>query len=284
MKRAWLLNLDAERELASRAPSDPFAATEARPELAPLLDALVGGDRVLRRSCRGVAAVGLAWCPTPGAIAALERAGVTVRPSPPLEVLRAVNHRAFSAKLGGALEGSVFATTVEEALAALHRESPSGTWLLKRPLGFAGRGRALAPPVTEGVRRFVEGAVAREGGVAIEPLVERDLDVSIHGYLDAAGVLTRGAPTVSTVSRTGTWAGSRCAGAEITAREATALDDELTRVAAALKGAGYFGPFGVDGFRYRVGAAVRFHARCEINARYTMGWAVGMAGKRPDLD
>ena len=30
--------------------------------------------------------------------------------------------------------------------------------------------------------------------------------------------------------------------------------------------------------------ALAFNARCEINARYSMGWAIGMGGIRPDLE
>ena len=53
---------------------------------------------------------------------------------------------------------------------------------------------------------------------------------------------------------------------------------EAERVARALSGAGYFGPFGVDAFTYRdrVGN-VCVQPRSEINARYTMGFAVGFA-------
>jgi hypothetical protein len=56
-------------------------------------------------------------------------------------------------------------------------------------------------------------------------------------------------------------------------------------VAQALLEAGYFGPFGIDAFRWVDRAGVeRFNPRCEINARYSMGWAVGMGSRRPDLD
>ena len=40
----------------------------------------------------------------------------------------------------------------------------------------------------------------------------------------------------------------------------------------ALRGAGYHGPFAIDAFAYRDGAARRFHPVCEINARYSFGW------------
>ena len=45
------------------------------------------------------------------------------------------------------------------------------------------------------------------------------------------------------------------------------------RLAAALRAADYFGPFGIDAFRYRSAQGdVLFNPRCEINARFTMGY------------
>ena len=63
------------------------------------------------------------------------------------------------------------------------------------------------------------------------------------------------------------------------------LRAELVRVAEALRGAGYFGPFGIDAFTWEgEGGTVHLHRRSEINARYSMGWAVGMGDARPDLE
>jgi hypothetical protein len=55
--------------------------------------------------------------------------------------------------------------------------------------------------------------------------------------------------------------------------EAALLATELQRTAAALTAAGYFGPFGIDGFRYRTAdGSSALNPRCEINARFTMGY------------
>jgi hypothetical protein len=70
---------------------------------------------------------------------------------------------------------------------------------------------------------------------------------------------------------------------ELEVPERDALLREAHHTAAALHGAGYFGPFGIDAFRWRHHGAPRFQARCDVNARYTMGWAVGMGAARPDL-
>lgn len=51
---------------------------------------------------------------------------------------------------------------------------------------------------------------------------------------------------------------------------------EAHRVAAALSAVGYFGPFGVDAYTYeQPGSTVMLQPRSEINARYSMGFAVG---------
>ncbi len=289
MSRAWILNLDAERELARPdRGADPFAALEKRPHLGEALAALVGDDAIVARthtrgSPRGVVR-GFAWCPTPRALSACTRLGIAPPRAPGVDVLRRVNHRAFCADLGPTLDEARFITTVEDALAWIDRPSPSGTWLMKRPLGFAGHGRALSPPIDQAVKTFIGRSVREEGGIQIEPLVERLLDISIHGHLSEIGTLSIGVPTVQLLNAFGAWRSARRAKpGEVSAEERSALDREIVRVGAALESAGYFGPFGIDAFRYARGPGSALQPRCEINARYTMGWAEGMNGIRPDL-
>ena len=63
------------------------------------------------------------------------------------------------------------------------------------------------------------------------------------------------------------------------------LREELDRAAEALRAAGYFGPFGIDAFTWEGDdGTVHLHRRSEINARYSMGWAIGMGDARPDLE
>ena len=58
------------------------------------------------------------------------------------------------------------------------------------------------------------------------------------------------------------------------------LHDEGERIAEALAAEGYFGPFGVDAFTF-IGAdgANSLQPRSEINARYSMGFVVGMGAR-----
>ena len=134
VSRAWILNLDAERELAHPERSvDPFAALEQRPQLSNALAALVGDDRIVTRNAPRAdtrdATHGLTWCPTPSALAACARAGVAAPRAPSIDVLRRVNHRAFCSELGPTLDEAGFASTVEDALAWIARPSPSGSWI-----------------------------------------------------------------------------------------------------------------------------------------------------------
>jgi hypothetical protein len=59
------------------------------------------------------------------------------------------------------------------------------------------------------------------------------------------------------------------------------LENAAERAAEALFRAGYFGPFGIDAYIWRTPAGGRaLNALGELNARYTMGYPVGMAPGR----
>lgn len=307
-KTAWLLNFDAEEELArSRSgwgrgqPRTQATGYTPSTALRARFEALVErvhtlfrpGDVVLAegRSNRVDADfVGRAWCPTPRAREALRRAGATVPPAPDVSVLCAVNHRRFNAVLGQTLPGARYAVTLDEVRAAIAGPSPSGQWLLKRPFGFAGRGRLKVDPARPGdldrAQAWINASLRAGGGLQVEPFVERLGDFALHGHLTSDGDLALGEPTVQACDPTGAWIGSsRAAPGDLAPEERQALFEQAHLAAEALRRAGYHGPFGIDAFRYRDAAGrPSFDPRCEINARYSMGWAVGMGDLRPDVD
>lgn len=293
--RAWLLNFDAEDELARPTGYTVSPTTAQRfhalAERVPAL--LVPGDVVLTgaespASCAGF--TGMAWCPTPRALRSLARAGASAPSAPPLAVLRAVNHRAFSAALGQTLPGALFARTLEEVTTTITAPSSTGPWLLKRPFGFAGRGRLKVDPARPGDLRhatpWIEASLRAWGGLQTEPLVSRTADFALHGFLREGGEIVLGHPTRQLCDDTGAWLGStRAAPGDLASEEAESLRGQTLLAAAALSRAGYFGPFGVDAFRWQDPAGhPRWNPRGEINARYSMGWPVGMGDVRPDLD
>lgn len=288
---AWVFNLDAEDELARGGPHTPTKVMRDRverllPSLAQLLrpqdEALWPGVARPRR-----ARWGRCWCPTPWAIEQLRRAGLQVPPAPPVEVLRHVNHRRFAHDLGQALPGAQFIHDEAQLLevisdsSLLAQVSVERNWLMKRPLGYAGRGRrkirseALSP--TD--RGWIEAALRSGDGLQVEPLVARVLDFGLHGWLDTDATLNLGAPTVQHIDASGTWVSTeRAPAAALLPAEFEVLERAARVTARALSQAGYFGPFGLDAFRWRApDGGLHFQPRCEINARYSMGWAVGMA-------
>jgi len=127
--RAWVLNLDAEHELAAAGRFTPSAHLRAlvRRERRRLLGNLVRpGDVVLdaaeleeeRSPRRAAGLAGLAWSPTPNALRVLARAGARVPDAPPIAVLRAVNARPFAATVRAGLEHRAFAKPVATAAEA----------------------------------------------------------------------------------------------------------------------------------------------------------------------
>jgi hypothetical protein len=291
VQRIWLLNFDADEELARPVGYTPSAAVLSR--FAPLADRAEGlvpiGDVVLAE-WRDQATVlsgdfeGRAFCPTPRAVRVLARAGAKPPAAPSIEVLRRVNHRAFSAELGQCLPGARYVRDRSELESTL--ASSSGPWILKRAFGFAGRGRQRlrAGTLDSSVEPFVRASLESDG-LQVEPWALRELDVGLHGFVSRTSAITLGVPTRQRTDDSGAWLEStRAMPGDLLQDEERALFDEAERTARALVRAGYFGPFGIDGFRWVDARGSRhFCARCEINARYSMGWAIGIGELRPDL-
>src|SRR5689334_11719470 len=132
--KIWVLNLDAEIELARPGPYQaplqvlraltPWQA-RARALLAPgdlLLEEWIAAasDRDATPHPRSSSElIGACWSPTPGALARLAKAGVPLPEAPSAEVLRRVSHRSFYLELGGGAPGATFfrdAAELERAL------------------------------------------------------------------------------------------------------------------------------------------------------------------------
>lgn len=296
MHRAWVFNLDVERELGARGSYQPprraLAASSA--VLPQLREALLGpGDRVLEeadepRGAQGF--LGCAWSPSSHALARLRRAGAALPPTPGDEVLARVNRRDFVLAVDPALAegfGKRLVTcseTLEQELGA----SPSRRFLVRRAFGAAGRGsrsfggRGLDLAAEDPGLCWLRGGLAL-GPLVLEPFVEVELELSLHGWLPRGGGPVRsGHPCVSEVSAQRSWRSTRRAQpGEWTPAEEAGLFGALERIAAALREAGYFGPFGIDGLRYRrtPREPLRVQPLGELNARLSMGWATGMGAK-----
>ncbi len=281
---AWILNLDAELELA-----------RARPGYVPqrkLLAQLAehgGGSRALLGPCDVLleprttnpeptepraGLIGRAWCPTPMALARLRAHGVEPEPHPEAAVLRRVNHRLFGHDLGGGLAQQTYVQSREQLLARV--ADYSQLWLLKRPLGFAGRGQLrVIGPITDKQWTWVDASLKRDG-LLLEPLVTPTFEVCLHGFIWRDRRFELGRICTQLVSERGAFRGARLATpTELEASEIASFRERAETVAGALASARYFGPFGIDGYRYTLDGTSAFCALGEINARYTLGFATG---------
>jgi len=293
MKRryGWILNLDAELELARGRPG----YVPQRKLLAQLAEhgkssrELLGPEDVLLELGGAVppppGLVGRTWCPTPMALATLRRHGVEPEPHPDAAVLRRVNHRLFAHELGGGLPDQSYVRTREELLARVG--DYSRLWLLKRPLGFAGRGQLrIIGPLTEKQMTWVDASLKRDG-LLLEPLVKPTFEVSLHGFVWRDGRHELGRICAQDISDRGAFRGVRLAEpGQLSPTEHADFTERAAATALALARASYFGPFGIDGYRYTLSPtddATAFCALGEINARYTLGFATGFPRHPSDL-
>jgi hypothetical protein len=287
MIRGWLLNLHAELERGASA--DPLRAAREHPELVLRAEGLIPpGDRVVA-SLTDLARVEtvVAWSPTAAVRALVTRAGFEVEPWPPLPIIERVLSRRWNAeRLGLPLPGASLVLDRADLARATAIDSPTGSLLLRKMRGFAGKGRRICRvgALAEADLRFADKAL-EDGGLLVEPFVETTLDVSVHGFIPPPLVPGRGVAlgqlVVTTLGPGGTWLAARRASLEETRELGQDLDREARRAAAALQDDGYWGPFCVDAFRFAWRG--RTWARCEVNARYSMAWALGMGDDRPDL-
>jgi hypothetical protein len=289
--RVWVLNLDAEHELEAGpgyAPTSHLRAIVAR-ESRRLIGGLVDpADVVLgedepgpgeRERLRGLE--GLAWSPTPRALARLESVGARVEATPPLSVLRRVNARPFAAEVRAPLAGASFTkhvvATLADALAELARPAADG-WLVRRTFGAAGRGRrriAAGSPSSSELAWLV--ASLRRGALVIEPWVHVTREYTRSALVSPRGEVVISPPCFQQTTREGAWTRTERAERGAVGREDDArLEEAVAAAGAALARAGYSGPFGIDAFRHRSPRGEVLNPLSEINARFTMDWSTAM--------
>ncbi len=290
---AWVLNLDADVELAAIASGAAGARTAYSPKqsVAEAMRAFVPklasklldpeNDLLLDEhspplSARGL--IGRAFCPTPRALRLLRRAGAEPESHPDVDAILQANSRAFCALLGQTLPGAAFVTTEDDAKKILTTSPPSAIaerWRVKRNFGMTGRGQRVVDPANAHDLDFAfVRAGLSEGGVQIEPNVKIVSEFAIHGMVAANGALRIGPVVKQHCDDRGSWISSEPMS---TADAPTELDEEAHRIAGALLAVKYFGPFGVDAFTYEASGKIALQPRSEINARFTMGFAAPRA-------
>lgn len=315
--RRILANLLCEDDLARRpaSPSRPVLATVAR--MAPLLRAFArdgdrlwspaplepipDGSRLILESgpLRNLAPAEevLAWCETPEAAAhriasrpavisweAPLRELLWTLPVPSPSVVATVHHRAFHLQVAEEIGCVLPGARMVESLNELDRLPLPRVWVLKAPLSASGRHRYIARDEHElsnpKARRTVERLFERHGALLFEPWMDRIGDFGVSALLTQDELRIVGIHG-QRVDRKGQFAGIDLQ-PDLSEEDRDRLLKTVEAVAAALRRAGYVGPFGIDAWSYRrADGVVVLNPLGEINARMTFGlvaWAE--AGRR----
>lgn len=239
----------------------------------------------------------LAWCETPTA-AALRTSprppGVDLDlplrelvwrlPVPSPAVVAKVHHRGFALRvaeeLGCALPGARMLDSLAELDRTLAARNAPAAWVVKAPFSAAGRSRYIersGPRLTEPkARRTVENLFERHNSLLFEPWLDRIADWGCSALLTADGLRIVGIHR-QRVDVKGQFAGIDLDTGDLPERDRARVEEVAAAVGAALRQAGYVGPFGIDAWHWRrPDGSEAFHPLGEINARMTFGlveWA-----------
>jgi len=240
----------------------------------------------------------VAWIRTPEADALA--GGRTLFGSPP-ELTRTIHDKAFAhrtAEEAGLLPPSLRETVlvldpascrdplrarrlIEERIASWP-EPFRGSYVLKPRQGGSARGRYAghAGRTDAGNLPPALARLASCGGAVLEPWLPRERDLSAQMLVEPDGTLRLlgtleilSAPSGRPLGHRGTL--------DTRGRIASGLDDDpalreaAAAAARAARDAGYHGPLGVDGFRFRApGGESELRPVVELNARFTLGMVV----------
>ena len=152
-------------------------------------------------------------------------------------------------------------------------------WIVKAPLSASGRNRYIerAGPALKDpkARRTVERLFERHGPLLFEPWMERTEDFGVSALLGPSDLKVVGIHG-QRIDRKGQFLGIDLHPA-LSTPDRDRLLEAVETVAAALRSAGYVGPFGIDAWRYRRDdGEIVLNPLGEINARMTFGlvaWA-----------
>jgi hypothetical protein len=220
--------------------------------------------------------LGEAWGWNLNAVDTLQRHGARCI-YPDLAVVRNVNARAFVAGLaqkhGWGAPGARFCENVQEMreILRLWRDAPL---VLKPSFGNAGYGfiRRENAELDEKEMAAAAAAIEHQGGVSIEPWLNRLADISSRCVIEREGGIGALSHYQTQNNRAGAFFSVILTPSNpIIAPWRSRLDTAAFAAAEKLKEAGYFGPATIDSFVYRdLGGEAALAPVVEINARHSM--------------
>lgn len=191
---------------------------------------------------------------------------------PALEAVRQVNDKLFSHSLEVDLELALpFAQRIDtlEALSKAVADCPHD-WVLKHPLGFSGRERAVGKigVLSDSARGWARRRITAGWSLLFEPWVEDKKELSLHFDLSREGQVRYLGHTELLSDAGGVYRGNAvCAGQ----RASASFLEPAHRIAKEVSSKGYWGPLGIDAMSGRLGDAPVLRPLTEINARYSFG-------------
>lgn len=190
-------------------------------------------------------------------------------------------------ELGCRLPGAALLDSVDALRAHLVALGPGAdqAWVLKAPFSASGRLRVRrrGPDLDRAIETRIERLFTRFGALCFEPWVERVLDIGCLGLVEGAEQWRIFPPHRLETDRAGVFRGIALEAEPgwLAPGDRQALARAADRAARALAGAGYRGPFGIDGFVYRLPRGERaLQPICEINARLSFGFVARALARR----
>lgn len=284
MTNIWLLNPDAELELASLAArntapyASPLAARATMSKRRAVFDELTLGEPALLsheldqlRQQTADESSFLLWCPTPSLLRQCRYYELRVPPSPPSSLLLAVNDKRRLCEWGLPVVPERILVRQIEDLRALQKNHEIVR--LKRPFGFAGRGqRRITGMLSADDTRWILDSL-KNGSLVAEPELQGFLLKSVHVLVHPRETLV-GQPLGFACDDFGAfqrWEAQTASGSED-----EALRSYARNAAAQLLCRGYFGPAAID---FVVHNTDRIYA-LDLNGRFSLGWSRGMGNLR----
>ncbi|SFJ54605.1 hypothetical protein [Planctomicrobium piriforme] len=217
------------------------------------------------------------WGWTPDVRRLAEKLRIPVN-APDQETVWQANSRLFSwllcRELSCVLPTEGFAASLTELMLLLRSNAENaGGWVIKPNLGQAGRGqlRGTVPTLTEQQFGAVLHLISRQGGVAVEPLLERVAEVGCQWEIKSDGTAElKGVMQLLTDAR-GAYLGTGTKLVEIAPPARENIVQVQAQAVERIAAGGYFGPLGIDAMVYRREGELAVRPIQDINARWTMG-------------
>lgn len=211
------------------------------------------------------------WGVTPTGLTLARELGVESQ-FPPLEAVRLANDKLFSHSLEVQLGIELpFARRIEtlEVLREAVTDCPHD-WVLKHPLGFSGRERAVgkAGVVSDSAWGWAKKRLATGWSLLFEPWVEEKAELSLHFDITEAGEVHYLGHTELLSDAGGVYRGNAVVAGAL---PPVAFLESAERIAKEVSRRGYWGPLGIDSMSGRLGESPTLRPLTELNARYSFG-------------